>query len=352
MPDKNAAAQRVVGIAKGLREIGFEVIFVNLLKNFDGKFVEKKNYYGFKCIEYGRKSKFDYLISARTILRMISQISPDIVIAYNYPAISLNKIYKYCKKESVKCYADCTEWYLPETGNPIYQIIKIMDSSYRMRYVHKKLDGIITISRFLYDYYKKHVNAVIIPPTVDITDEKWNVVVQKDEDEFSLIYVGSPSVQKERMDLIVDAIEKLNIVKRVRFNIVGITKEQFIQMYGWRKQLSNRIVFWGNIEHKRAIELLKSSDWAIIIRENNYVVNAGFPTKLVESISCGIPVIVNEFSNVKDFLNGDNAIIVDIRNIEEGLLKASKISPKIDNKLFDFHNFIGELIDLVDERGY
>lgn len=52
LPDKNAAAQRVVNIAKALRDLGHEVIFLHNVK--DVKKAVWKIYYGFRCYECGK----------------------------------------------------------------------------------------------------------------------------------------------------------------------------------------------------------------------------------------------------------------------------------------------------------
>ena len=72
LPDKNAAAHRVVGIAKGLKTLGYNVVFLNSLKNYKGSF--KKQYFGFNCFEYNRESKIDYLITAKTCLLKLKMI--------------------------------------------------------------------------------------------------------------------------------------------------------------------------------------------------------------------------------------------------------------------------------------
>jgi len=351
LPDKNAAAQRVVGIAKGLRELQYEVVFLNSVKNKDNKVISEKEYFGLKCYEYGRESDKDYLFTGKTTLSYIDKISPDIVIAYNYPGIALERIRRNCKKMKIKCFADATEWYQVRTGNFVYRVIKTFDTYYRMRFVQKKLDGVIAISRFLFDYYNSSVNTVLIPPTVDISDEKWNIDVSKDDSAVSFIYAGSPSAQKERIDLIVESINNLNLNKHVRLNIVGITREQFINIYNWKKDITDRVIFWGRIDHNEVIKLTKRSDWAIIIRDNNFVVNAGFPTKLVESISSGTPVIINRFSNVEDYLNNDNSILIkDSSSIVSAIAKANKTTHSIDRNIFSYMNYLNEIRELLEAK--
>lgn len=348
LPESNAAAQRVVGIAKGLRDIGYDVIFLNSLKNTDISGVAEKEYFGFKCYEYGREKNVDYLISAKTTLDFAERLHPDAIIAYNYPAIALNRIHKYCKANRIKLYADVTEWYNATGKNLIACLIKGIDTTYRMRVVHKKLDGIIAISRYLYDYYKDYTNTVLIPPTVDVTDAKWQAADKKHQEYVSFVYAGVPYASKERLDLIVSAVDEVSKKVAVRLNIVGITKEQFESLYTWKDPLPESVVFWGRVEHQKALEIVEESDWSIILRENSRLVKAGFPTKLVESISCGTPVIANRFSNVFDYLTEKNSICVEnMDSIADYIVQACEKDCAVDRKVFDFHRYLKEWNKLI-----
>lgn len=356
LPDKNAAAHRVVGIAKGLRELGYTVIFLNSLKPlnvscgkkiYKKKAYRKKRYFKFSCFEYERESLLDYFVTAKTCLARIRQIRPDIIFAYNYPGFALEKIRKYCVAHDIQCYADVTEWYQVKSTNPVYCLLKAIDTSYRMKYVQKKLDGVLTISRFLYNYYRNTTKAVMIPPSVDLADEKWKQSVKKERDGILFVYAGSPSEQKERLDLIVDAIEHIPDSQKVCLYILGVTKEQFKRMYKWKKCLSDKVKFGGRVGHKQAVMITKQADWSIIIRKNNFVVRAGFPTKLVESISCGTPVIINQFSNVKDYLKNSDCIYAKDAKLGDAFIQACSTVKKPDTKTFDFHNYIPELEALL-----
>ena len=88
-----------------------------------------------------------------------------------------------------------------------------------MRYVQKHVDSVIAISRYLYDYYKPHVSTVLIPPTVDIAEEKWNVPVEKKRDVTTFVYAGSPSALKEKLDVIVETVTKYSNTESIVFNV-------------------------------------------------------------------------------------------------------------------------------------
>jgi glycosyltransferase involved in cell wall biosynthesis len=348
LPDRNAAAQRVIGIAKSLRDSGYKVRFVNALKEYSGE-PHNTEYFGFSTFEYKREGDKDYLFGARKAISIVKEEKPSIVIAYNYPAVALNRIRKYCQSNRIKCVADVTEWPKPVGGSIIYRTIKELDTAYRMRYVQKHVDSVIAISRYLYDYYKPHVSTVLIPPTVDIAEEKWNVPVEKKRDVTTFVYAGSPSALKEKLDVIVETVTKYSNTESIVFNVVGITKEQFIMMYSWHTELPKEIVFWGRLPHRDVIRIVKEADWSIILRENNIVVRAGFPTKLVESISCGTPVIANVFSNITDYINESNGILVeDISKIDLALLKSLGQKRKIDNELFDYHRYQDDIKSLFE----
>lgn len=66
-------------------------------------------------------------------------------------------------------------------------------------------------------------------------------------------------------------------------------------------ELKNKIIFWGKQLHKDSLNILKSADYSIFIREKSRLTMAGFPTKFVESVSCGVPVITSDTSDLKEF---------------------------------------------------
>ena len=345
LPDKNAAAQRVVGNAHALKELGYEVIFLNRTKTCNGK-KEKREYFGFTTIDVQKKG-WGYYVSAKGIKKAVKEYKVSKIICYNYPAIALRSIIKLCKKRGIKCYADVTEWYEIK-GNPIKKAIKGFDVSLRMEKLHKKVDGVIAISQYLYDYYNKSVKTVKIPPLVNVKDEKWTPLPKLSvENETVFSYVGSPSARKEKLDLIARSVENLSKKKKARLIVVGVTKEQYQEMYSTKIE-SRAVEFLGRVPHETAVKIVKTCDWTIVIRDNVRFVRAGFPTKVVESISCGTPVIANRFSNVQDYLTDENGILFDKEEeLYQALEKACEEKKKIDNGIFDYSNYLEEFEKLL-----
>lgn len=337
LPDRNAAAHRVIGIAKAIKKLGHEVFFLNYTSVASK--ASWKTYFGFECYDNLKPGLAKQVTDISDALMVIQEKQIDCVIMYNYPAIAMSRLLKWCKKASIKCYADATEWYVAEGKSP-YAIIKRWDSETRMKRLHFKTDGVIAISEYLYQYYKDKVHTVKIPPIVDIQDDKWIGTNNKYLDRSIFVYAGYPSAQKECLDKIVDAVE--TSMYPAMLQIIGITKAQYENMYK-KKYIGTKTEFLGRVDHMSVIAIVKQANWSVIIRENNQVVKAGFPTKLVESISCGTPVIANRFSNVEDYLTADNSIICDMDSIEDAINQACVKSVVVDKGIFDYRKYIGEL---------
>ena len=158
------------------------------------------------------------------------------------------------------------------------------------------------------------------------------------------MYTGVPSATKEKLDAIVGAIENVSKNNDIELKIVGITAEQFASIYSRPIPTTDCVKFLGRVEHQKVLEIVANSDWAIILREPSRVVQAGFPTKLVESISCGTPVIINKFSNVSDYCDETNSLIIsDFESLEKYIIQACNIKTSFSNDIFDYHYYLDQL---------
>ncbi|MCI8483240.1 MAG: glycosyltransferase family 4 protein [Lachnospiraceae bacterium] len=345
LPDKNAAAQRVMNVAKAFRDLNYHVVFVGTDKEkISSNIREGYTYYNeFPCfaekypgnlIEWVR-----HLTSARAYIDLIRTVDDTkMVVFYNFPAIAMKRIMNYCRKNKIKCISDVTEWYQP-LGSLVFRLIKTFDTEYRMGSLNFKCDGVIAISEYLNQYYSSRVETLKLPPLVDIREAKWKENGEKKE--YTFVYAGKPSSDKERLDLIVEAIEKR---EDVSLCIVGITRKEYEAMYHRQGTFINT-VFQGRVSHEETIRIIQKSKWSLILRENTKLIQAGFPTKVVESISCGVPVCTNKFSNISDYLNTKNSIVCEkVEDITDAVSKAVKTGKmEFDTAQFDYHKYLPEV---------
>lgn len=301
MPDGNAAAQRVFAIAKTLPG-DCSVVFLGLTHsdNYSGTV----DGYDYKNLPYPatKKEWFSHLSGSRE-LEYVKKSNPDVVIAYNYPALGLWRMLHYCRKKEIKIIGDVTEWYHPHNA------LKWMDTEWRMRVLQKKLDGLVVISNYLAEYYAD-CRIINIPPTVDLQAPIWRHDVEDNKDDrITLLYVGSPGRgDKDKLDTVIDAIQPY---ANLRLKIVGINEGQYKQLYG-RNETPENVAFAGRLSHEDAVRELKNADFSIFFREPTRVNNAGFPTKYAEAAAAGVPVITNHFSDLpKIVIQGKNGFIAE-----------------------------------------
>lgn len=351
MPDGNAAAQRVLAIAKSLG-VNYEICFLGLTHSDNNEGVVCG--FDFTNLQYP-KTRLEWIrhLSSSRELDYVRRIKPNIVIAYNFPALGLWRIQRYCKRNNIKIIGDVTEWYNPHNA------LKWLDTEWRMRRLHKKMDGLVVISSFLANYYSS-ISLVNIPPTVDLQSSLWGSDHKMDSnDKVTLLYVGSPGRgDKDRLDIVVDAVIPHSNLK---LEIVGVTAEQYKKIYG-KEAVPENISFVGRLSHDEAVKELKKADFSIFFREPSRANNAGFPTKYAEAAAAGVPVITNNFSDLNDIIvNGVNGFIaentpVSIKNTVKKVagmpiadIKAMRQYCKSHNERFDYRHYSQTLNDFVEE---
>lgn len=366
LPDNNAAAQRVIANAKILKSLGYNVVFISVDKTMHSEepimdtisFFEGFTYFRIKY-PISLYEWFNYLVSIKNIIDL-QLINPSILIAYNYPAFALMRLRKYCNKKNILILADCTEWYEVK-GNIVFRAIKSFDVYLRMHILHPKLDGLIVISKYLFNFYRTKIeNLVLLPPLVDLSMEKWNINANFiDVNKINLVYAGSPGVgQKDRIDQIIRILSEIKKTCTIKFifNVVGITKIEFLELFRniiLPQDIDEFVLFKGRLSHPETLKVIHNSDFQVFIRDENLTNLAGFPTKYVESISCGTPVLTNSSSNIEDyFICGETGFLLNTTSdnlLQKSLTKAISLNKELilemksncrSSNLFDFKNYL------------
>lgn len=160
MPDKNAAANRVLNNAKIFKELGYKVVFcgidhfikVDVKKPcLIGSFESWPSKYPSSTTEWIREQ-----LSFRRIKSILEKYNDiEFVIGYNMHALPLKNLKRWCKKHNVKIIIDATEWYPNNFSLKPRKLIRWIDTNLSMRIFQKRVDGLIAISSLLAEYYKK-----------------------------------------------------------------------------------------------------------------------------------------------------------------------------------------------------
>lgn len=353
-PYGNAAGARVLGNGYLFKELGYEVVFIDLDENIAENIPliqTKRVFDDFDCYSLPYPNSFRkrlaYRNSYNKVIDLINTENWDSIIIYGNPFLApfVELIRKWTVRNQVKFLVDCADWWASGSGNYIFRFIKYLDTTYRLKVLNSRADGVIAISSYLSNYYEaKGCKTVVIPPLVNERKFKNLSINNENSNKVSLIYVGQPfpigkgrsvnkSSYKDRLDIVIDVLGKLTNNKFI-FNIYGISKEEYLSVIGAHEDLLNKlnkkVIFHGKIVNSTAIQQISKADFTILFRDNKKLTNAGFPTKFVETISCGTPIITTKTSDLMKFIEeGKNGYFVDMDD-QDRLREQMKIILTLD----------------------
>lgn len=341
LPDKNAAAHRVINNARAFKELGYNVVFCGVDKDIKENCNQPQTAAGFcsypLAYPISTKKWAKQMLDVSHYINILEKYSDAThVICYNLHAVPLKRLLRYAKKRRIKIIADCTEWYENKFSLHPIKLIKWMDTILCMQVLQKKCDGIIAISSYLENYYNKYVeNIVVVPPLIDAEEEKWKQTKGLFTDKISFVYSGQPGDTKDKIGQITDCFLKTGAADKCVFRVVGITMDEFLKTYPQseeqKEEIGSFVQFFGRVSHTESIQQLMNADYCIFIRDKSRKNMAGFPTKFVECYTSGINIIANKISDIeKYFPQSDSSILIENNSNEEiceaidKVLRASK----------------------------
>jgi glycosyltransferase involved in cell wall biosynthesis len=384
-PYGNASGSRVLGNGYLFKELGYEVIFIGLDNTLKvDSFIQdtKSEYNGFAYYNLpypiGMKGWLLYNQRFKEVISCLTEYDLFAVVSYGSPTLSLfnAKIRTWCHSNNLFYLADCVDWLAAGSGTFLHRIIKFFDNDYQKRILNAKADGVITISSYLQDFYQSNkCKTIIIPPLVNPERFKnLSLPLEKKGKTINFIYVGipfpidgrevKPSAYKDRLDIVIDALLLIS-EDDFKFDIYGLTKQQYISVILRHKDMlvdmDDKICFHGNIKNDEAIIRISKADYSILFRDVNRSTTSGFPSKFVETISCGTPMVTTRTSDLHLYLEpsengffiGGNDDITIAKELSEIIKKSSESVFKMKkycfkSNLFAYHNFVTQTKQFFD----
>ena len=350
LPDKNAAAHRVMNNGKIFKDLGYRVVYLGTVRDESFEGVRQFDY----CEDIfeeayptGTKQWVNHIFDTTNIQRVAANFTDTcLVIAYNVPFATYKALKNAFVNKHIKVAYDCTEWNDYAEGNIVKRLYKKYDEKQIRTKLSRICNDIIVISKLMEKQYGNR-NLLKLPPLVDLKDSIWQQEREVHEGVFEFCFAGTTS-NKESLNKIVECFGKLDN-SGLRLRIIGQTKEEYLAVYPQHEELLEndcRIVFGGYVSHEEAVKQVLSCDCYIFIREKTRRNDAGFPTKFAEAFTCGVPIISTNVSDIKAFAD-DGVILIDDTG-EEAILSAMKQAIYNGSKersvknTFDYSNYLNE----------
>lgn len=351
LPNFDAGASRILELSKGFKPYFDRIIISGKHDEEPHKFHnydEKISFLPYHTIK--TKNLFDKLGMIFFPKKSIVNDLNECITKYNvthiliYSALNIatvKKIKKVAKKHSIKLIYDVVEFQTLSAQTLSSYFSFYLPNMLINKHIIKNGDNVISISSYLNDYFlNKGCNSVCVPFAYK-TDEITTKHLRKADNSINLMYAGSP---KKGKDLLLNSVKGISLLpedvkSRVRYNIAGITKEEFLKKNKISKIESN-ISFLGQISPKQIDELYAQSDFSVLIRNpDNRLSKAGFPTKISESLVYGVPAICNISSDLSSYLtSGENSIIMQNSSAEEFARCVVEVSCRTPSELTDMKN--------------
>lgn len=349
-PHGGAASNRHMAFAKGLLELGHQVVFVLLEKQSSDivDFVYQNIHFKSAVAqEFNNKkiplssklfSYFRLIRNARQIIMTLSEREKfDAIVIlsrWNKDIIPFLWISRSLKLKAVHERTEYPFIHCKKT------VIGRLSLAINLNLLIPRFDGLFVINHVLEEYFRKYAGAnqpiEIINMIVD--PSRFKQSAQKRILNYSYItYCGTLNDKKDGVDILLKAyiqvLSRGEIPGSLKLVLIGEYEEnsfreslmQLIENSGY----SDNIVFTGKVSRDDMPGYLCHAEALLLARPNSKQAEGGFPTKLGEYLATGKPVILTNTGEVGYFLkDGINAFIAEPGSIESF---ASKIGLVFSN---------------------
>lgn len=321
-PNKDAGAVRQFSFCQLLKELGYKpfVLCMGDSTNFEERDYEGVGYTSFRGGSTNIVARFLNFLNFRNRLRhylYTCDIEYTAILVIDIPVNALFFVRRYGRKRGITLLHDSVEWYSKEQYKlGRFAASYVLKDCYNRYWINKDF-RVIAISKFLKNHFEsRKLRTVYIPVVLDILNMTYNKVI--DSSKLTLMYAGAPH-NKDYLKEIVEGFSLIEAEARcnVELRIIGVTREQLITTCHVNindlNMLQGSIKLLGRVSRDQVIKNLGEADFTVLMRSPvlRYA-KAGFPTKVVESLASGTPIMCNLTSDLGDYLvDGVNSIIVD-----------------------------------------
>jgi glycosyltransferase involved in cell wall biosynthesis len=236
------------------------------------------------------------------------------MILYSGYSPYLLQLTGWARRQDVPFLFDAVEWYAAASVGGFLASPYLWNTEIAMRMLIPRLDGVIAISRALECYYaERRMQVGRIPPLIDPDEIVQASPAPDPRGRIRLAYCGSART-KDLLDIVIDAvIARDGKGGRFLLDIAGPSEADIRKCRPVRArggELPDCLRVHGHVSHARSLEIVGNADFSVFLRHVTRVSRNGFPTKFVESLALGTPVIANLTSDLAEHLrDGETGLV-------------------------------------------
>lgn len=370
-PDDNAFATYIGAIASTYKKAGYRVTCIGSGYSESGEILE--SYFGnFVSLRRGGNSIISKILNhllfeSRVCTYIQENFEKPIHIFFSceYSLSFYDKIKNYFSDSNTGYSYIITEEYTEDEFEKYTFLSKksLKINHYFLDKYIDESDSFIVISKYLLEKVeKKKMKCIYIPFSFNADYVSSFRKEPKEHDGINYIYCGSPE-NKDLLPAMIEAFSNLGKIGhkyKVHFDIIGVD-ENWAANHGVASFDKDIVSFYGRQNKEFIYDKYAISDYSVLLRDENKVfAKAGFPTKISESMAFGVVPICNISSNLGDYLNNTNSIIVD-GHTSKDLVSAIRISVvdikkntarknnaiSTANKFFNIDEYTNDLFSII-----
>jgi glycosyltransferase involved in cell wall biosynthesis len=331
-PDGQAATNRIYTYAKGFKENGINVHVICYANNYTEKpngTTEGISYY--HPFEQARRNKYfivrrwQNLVKNIRTYKLLKKINrEDKIIAINTWTENFFVhlfIWILAKMIGTKVIVECSEhpMRLYQNGR-----LRKITGRLKLRIEPRLCNGILCISRFIIEFYKKHgvkeKKLFLLPSTVD--PGRFILSGEKPVSGTYIGYFGSLSFKRDSVDILIKAFARFSSSHpQVQLVLGGFCTEELrkkIQDLIQELNIAEKVTILEFLTRQEVIKYITHADILVMMRSRDLESDASYPSKLTEFLATGKPVVSVNVGEISDFLkDGENSFLVEPGNPEE-----------------------------------
>jgi len=377
-----AGSNVVIGLGRAIEEAGY---CVEYLAEDRGGAAVREDFRRFTChlapagpaLQGWRSALVNLSASNHSVINWLGHtLVPGVhaVIVYpggDFQVAALAKLSRLCLARSWKLAVVVTEWQAYWRLDKLklsHRVLATVDSEIQRRFQYKKIHHVIVISKFLERYYNNSgCHAILVPPLIDASAEKWNCRPPVNSDKRGVKLVFSGGWWRDRLDLMTEAVLQLkNEGHDVVLEFLGPRLDEIEQdpqlLKQMRKAPNGTFRFHGKVPLEKLFPMTSSADFGVMLRERAKWSNACFPSKVAEFQALGVPMLCNLTSDLETPLrDGENALIVpsvSVAALATTIKRALGLTPTERERLrqhslqcatkhFDYRNYVDPLGEFI-----